>query len=193
MTSEYLLDAMGLLDDDLIQDAEEGARPAFGWQRWGTLAACLVLVVVLGYGASQLGTGRDGSGSAGGGLPSTSSGEASAGNTDSSTASPWENSQQGESSAGGSPEPAVPGEGEQQADTILVRRDGQTLAYCVARSVEELPEDGALLGRLERTDGAPLYTDREEYAGCEVWEDGSGLLYVRLPDGTFAQAELVQP
>ena len=35
MTSEYLLDAMGLLDDDMIQDAEEGAKPAFHWQRWG--------------------------------------------------------------------------------------------------------------------------------------------------------------
>lgn len=28
MTSEYLLDAIGLLDDDMIQDAEEGAKPA---------------------------------------------------------------------------------------------------------------------------------------------------------------------
>ena len=49
------------------------------------------------------------------------------------------------------------------------------------------------MGLLERNDGASLYTDSEEYAGCEVWEDGSGFLYVQMPDGTFAQAELVQP
>ena len=55
MTSEYLLDAIGLLDDDMIQDAEEGAKPAFHWRRWGAWAACLALVVALGYGASQLG------------------------------------------------------------------------------------------------------------------------------------------
>ena len=49
------------------------------------------------------------------------------------------------------------------------------------------------MGLLERNDGASLYTDSEEYAGYEVWEDGSGFLYVQMPDGTFAQAELVQP
>lgn len=59
--------------------------------------------------------------------------------------------------------------------------------------MEKLPEDSELLGLLERNDGASLYTDSEEYAGCEVWEDGSGFLYVQMPDGTFAQAELVQP
>ena len=74
MTSEYLLDAMGLLDDDMIQDAEEGAKPAFHWRRWGAWAACLALVVALGYGASQLGAGQDGSSAdTAGGIPSSSS------------------------------------------------------------------------------------------------------------------------
>ena len=148
MTSEYLLDAMGLLDDDMIQDAEEGAKPAFHWQRWGAWAACLALVVA------------------------SSSGEAGAANSDSTATAPGENCQQGEGA-------------------ILVYRDGQT--YHIVRSVEKLPEDSELLGRLERNDGASLYTDSEEYAGCEVWEDGRGFLYIRLLDGGFAQAELVQP
>lgn len=173
MTSEYLLDAMGLLDDDMIQDAEEGAKPAFHWQRWGAWAACLALVVALGYGASQLGAGQDGSSAdTAGGIPSSSSGEAGAANSDSTATAPGENCQQGEG--------AIP-----------VYRDGQT--YHIVRSVEKLPEDSELLGLLERNDGASLYTDSEEYAGCEVWEDGSGFLYVQMPDGTFAQAELVQP
>ena len=84
------------------------------------------------------------------------------------------------------------GENCQQGEgAILVYRDGQT--YHIVRSVEKLPEDSELLGRLERNDGASLYTDSEEYAGCEVWEDGRGFLYIRLLDGGFAQAELVQP
>ena len=121
MTSEYLLDAMGLLDDDMIQDAEEGAKPAFHWQRWGAWAACLALVVALGYGASQLGAGQDGSSAdTAGGIPSSSSGEAGAANSDSTATAPGENCQQGEGA-------------------ILVYRDGQT--YHIVRSVEKLPEE----------------------------------------------------
>lgn len=89
MTSEYLLDAIGLLDDDMIQDAEEGAKPAFHWRRWGAWAACLTLVVALGYGASQLGAGQDGSSAdTAGGIPSSSSGEAGAANSDSTATAP---------------------------------------------------------------------------------------------------------
>mgnify|MGYP000442889679 CR=1 FL=1 len=86
-----------------------------------------------------------------------------------------------------------------QTVTALLPHRGRTvsreraLSWYTVRSVEKLPEDSELLGLLERNDGASLYTDSEEYAGCEVWEDGSGFHYVQMPDGTFAQAELVQP
>ena len=57
MTAEYLLEAIGLIDDDLIRDAEAPVRrrPASAWQKqWGALAACLALVAALGYGATHL-------------------------------------------------------------------------------------------------------------------------------------------
>lgn len=73
MTSEHLLDAMGLLDDDLIQEAETyrpvKLRP--NYRALTTLAACFAAVIVLGYGALRLGfVGTNGSsgGNANGGV-----------------------------------------------------------------------------------------------------------------------------
>ena len=53
MTREELLEAIGRVDDDLIQEAEDYRLPArrLGWTHWrplaGGLAACLVLAAVL--------------------------------------------------------------------------------------------------------------------------------------------------
>lgn len=71
MTSEHLLDAMGLLDDDLIQEAED-YRPKMrpiNTRAWMSLAACFAVVIVLGYGLTHLGMGGSGnqSGAANGG------------------------------------------------------------------------------------------------------------------------------
>ena len=69
MTSENLLDAVGLLDDDLLQEAELPVRKQRGgvWQQWIPLAACLAVVVVMSYGLTQFGavSGGSASGSAG--------------------------------------------------------------------------------------------------------------------------------
>ena len=61
MNTEHLLDAIGLLDDDLVREAEEykSLRKGPGYWRWGSLAACCALVLALGYGALWLGTGGD--------------------------------------------------------------------------------------------------------------------------------------
>ena len=56
MNAEHLLDAIGLLDDGLIQEAEEYSRPRkqINYRPWISLAACLVVVVALGYGVTHL-------------------------------------------------------------------------------------------------------------------------------------------
>ena len=56
MNTEYLLDAIGLLDDDLIQEAEACSAPKrrSGCRSWMSLAACLAVVVVLGYGLAHI-------------------------------------------------------------------------------------------------------------------------------------------
>lgn len=55
MTAEHILDAVGLLDDGLIREAEEYAvrkrRPGYG--RWMGLAASFAVVIVLGYWLSR--------------------------------------------------------------------------------------------------------------------------------------------
>lgn len=64
MNSDYLLDCIGLIDDDLIADAEERPaprRPAIPLRTWGTLAACLVLMLALGYAVTHIRMGGAGS------------------------------------------------------------------------------------------------------------------------------------
>ena len=49
MNTEHILDAIGLLDDDLIRGAEEYSRPraSFDYRRWIGLAASFVVVLAL--------------------------------------------------------------------------------------------------------------------------------------------------
>ncbi len=59
MNQEYLLDAIGLLDDDLIQEAEtytaQKRKP--NYRTWMAWAACFVVVIALGYRVSHFGLG----------------------------------------------------------------------------------------------------------------------------------------
>lgn len=57
MNAEYLLDAVGLLDDDLIREAEEYSRPRRDYRPWIGLAASFVVVLTLGYALTHLGMG----------------------------------------------------------------------------------------------------------------------------------------
>ncbi len=57
MNAEYLLDAVGLLDDDLLREAEEYSRPRRDYRPWIGLAASFVVVLTLGYALTHLGMG----------------------------------------------------------------------------------------------------------------------------------------
>lgn len=57
MNAEYLLDAVGLLDDGLLREAEEYRPPRRDYRPWIGLAACLAVVLTLGYALTHLGMG----------------------------------------------------------------------------------------------------------------------------------------
>lgn len=49
---EHLFEAIGLVDDRLVEEAADARRMATPWKKWAALAACLVLVI--GLSASSL-------------------------------------------------------------------------------------------------------------------------------------------
>ena len=55
MNTEHILDAIGLLDDDLIREAEEYSRPRVrhSYGTWLGLAASFAVVLTLGSGVGS--------------------------------------------------------------------------------------------------------------------------------------------
>lgn len=90
MNADFLLDAVGLIDDDLILDAEtcpaaRRAAPLLLVRRWAALAACLVLVIALAYQVGQLGTAGGSSGASNGASGGTAGNETTGGSPSSGT------------------------------------------------------------------------------------------------------------
>ena len=182
MNAEFLLQAMGLLDDDLVEEALQPAapRPSLLTQarRWVSMAACLALLLTAGYLVTHLGMGGGSSGSAstsaGGSAPSTgTSPDGAAGGN-------------GSGSAAGAAEP-------QEEGTIFLANQ----VYCLTgETVSELPAGAAPLGQLSALypDAPSPSTDREEYVGCSVFQSTDGAqLYVQRDDGLWAVAALAEP
>lgn len=178
MTAEHLLEAMGLLDDDLIQEADVIVkRRPVNWRGWGSLAACAVLVIAIGYALPSLwmNGGSNNSSTAGAG-PQVDAANSSGGASYSGIFWPQTD---GEPSA------------SEQGAIFL---DSQTY-FLTGEIVEELPEGCAALGELSDADSdAPSpSTTVEAYVGCALWQGADGLFYVQLPGGGYAVAERAEP
>ena len=90
MNADFLLDAVGLIDDDLIVDAEtcpaaRRAAPLLLVRRWAALAACLALVIALAYQVGQLGTAGGSSGASTSSVGGTAGNETTGGSPSSGT------------------------------------------------------------------------------------------------------------
>lgn len=76
MNAEHLLDAIGLLDDELIREAESYRRPKRNYKPWIGLAACLAVMLTLHYGLTHIGMGggsaAPGNSASGGSAPAAS-------------------------------------------------------------------------------------------------------------------------
>ena len=175
MTAEHLLDAIGLLDDELIQEAE---RPVFrtrrAWKNWGAaLAACLVLVVAIGYALTNL---RMGAGGASGAASNST-----AGTSDSSGAS------------GGAVSQPQEGQPESAEGMIWL---GDHVYQMTGVLLTALPADAVSLGQLSQLspDSSVPGTDREDLVGRTLFQNAGGTaVYVQMNDGLWAEAHLVEP
>ena len=191
MTREELLEAIGRVDDDLIQEAEDYRLPArrLGLTHWrplaGGLAACLVLAAVLYLPFGMSGGDNTTSGAAGSSSAAQDSGSGSW--SGSSEALP-ENPSAGDESSGGSSSQ----EGGAAQDVLRTPAGEYTLTGEMASA---LPEGSRQLGVLflEGEDSQEgLYTTRREYAGCMLWEGPDGTLYVKLLGDGYALARLAE-
>ena len=142
MNAEHLLDVIGQLDDDLIQEAEAYRRPnpKGNYSTWLSWAASFAVVLVLGYGVTHMG--MSGGGSAGtpaGSTPAASAPDSTYGGdlTDEGNCAPSESDTPGTPPPSGDPLP--PGEGAEEAPDAAVEifgmEPGQTPAIMVDGTV----------------------------------------------------------
>ena len=202
MTREELLEAIGRVDDDLIQEAEDCRLPARrpGLPHWrplaGGLAACLVLAAVLYLPFGMSGGGDNTTSGAAGSSSAAQESQTdhSAGTAQDGGSDVWsgsgsgealpENPSAGNESSGG----ASSQEGGAAQDVLRTPAGEYTLTGELASA---LPEGSRQLGVLflEGEDSQDqLYTTRREYAGCMLWEGPDGTLYVKLPGDGYALA-----
>lgn len=187
MTREHLLEAMGLLDDDLIREAEEPVRSR-GKKRyletWISLVACLAIVLTIGYGVMM------GMLPGGGNSASSASQGASAGDSESA----------GGSAPASSGTATEPGDGSPNMSDemllVIVRMDGMAYSYChwyeEDRVLDALPEGCRSLGEVGTYQEGEncVYTDMGEFPGCPLWIAGEGWdgpVYLQTPEGTYLE------
>lgn len=209
MNAEHILDALGLLDDDLVREAEEYSRPKArrGYGAWMGWAASFAVVLVLGYGLVRFGAGSGGG--AAGNAPAASAPAASA---------PMGGAEQAGEASGGapaSPGGSAPGafgdaspdmRGEVLSVSLKMDEPMNRLWYTFLhwygkdRTLEELPEGCVSLGKVERLSNTEQpdvpYTDSEEFVGCQAWllrEDPvwkEFKLYVQRPEGGYLECHM---
>lgn len=217
MNAEYLLDAIGQLDDELVREAERYRRPKARWGRLMGLAACFAVAVALGYVLTHFGMGG-GAGpsySAGGGNGGAPASGNSAPSAADGTDTPHEPEQPLGSASPGDGQAGAPSNSGDYGDAspdlrdkvllITLRMDepmnrlsyGFRHYYNEDKILNELPEGCVELGRLEalsvNEEPNVPYTDSEEYVGCPVWllrtdpVQKKFKLYVELPEGGYLE------
>ena len=190
MTREHLLEAMGLLDDDLIREAEEPVRRK-KWNReaWLSLAACLAIVLTIGYGAVHNGwwSANSSSGSSSAGATAEDwSGGTGENTTSSGTATAPQEAESGDASPGQSGEVL----------TLMVPVGEQVYSYqhwyAGDRVLDTLPEGCRSLGQVEaygEGEDTP-YTDGDIFLGSQLWIAGEGWdgpVYLQTPEGVYLE------
>lgn len=193
MTREHLLEAMGLLDDELIKEAEEPVgKKKWNREAWISLAACLAIVLTIGYGVVQNGwrSANSSSGSSSAGAAAEDwTGATGGADVSSQTATAPGEAESGSASSG------VSGEGL----AVMVPVGDQVYSYQHRyeqdRVLDTLPEGCRSLGQVEtytQGEDAP-YTDGDVFLGSRLWIAGEGWdgpVYLETPEGTYLECSL---
>ena len=179
MTSEFLLDAIGQLDDDLVLEAAAPAKRAIPWTRVAGLAAALMLCV----GLTRLP-----------GLLPRYSGSTGAGESAPTSYDPLYNyTKDEEETAGSAVADSASGNTKQEAAPSRFFT-AKGLYLLVDDRTQPLPPEGAVaLGRLNFSADGKTFpaTDDGGLVGCPVWESADGAyLYIKLPEGGWITAAL---
>lgn len=198
MTSEFLLDAIGQLDDDLVTEAAHPLRRPAPWLKVSGLAAALLLCVGLGSLAGVMPW--NGAGAA---APESNMllGDVILDQGAAAEDFEYRSEQESKADAPSSANKA----GSATADGItagfmepkfFTQRGvyfliGEEFPYKPKLpDTEELTHLGVLVASVPGKQVYPA-TGTTEYVGCPVWESADGnTLYIELPDGGFLFASL---
>lgn len=201
MNVEHLLDAIGLLDDDLVQKAERyrHSRPKNPYKTWLSWVACFAVALVLGYGITHLKAGGGTStapdqfnGGTAGGTPSASVTSDGCAPGDSYAGEEMPSTENGNSVSGETPEPDAPGAplGGELCPAIMV--DG-VLYQSTGRQVPAEPDPGAVQTVVSYTSGTPEMDGQTNFSqdlsaqyamtglGLAVLIDGEWTLFEPIP------------
>lgn len=202
MTSEFLLDAIGQMDDDLVLEAVAPARRTIPWAKVSGLAAAILLCVGIAGIPGLLPMKGLSSGTAApevGGLLNDAVMDQDA--EDAFEYRSEQESQVQEPSAATKSESAT-ADGASQGvfEPRFFTERGVYLPIALdSESIKQKtspPENASPLGNLvTAVPGTQVYpsTGTQDLVGCPVWESEDGeFLYVQLPDGDWLTARLVK-
>lgn len=200
MTSEFLLDAIGQLDDDLVLDAAAPKKRATPWLK----AAGLVAALVLCAGIANI-SGLSPLRGANSGAAAPESDGALMDTTTSDILADYEYRSEQESMT---QEPSAPNKSEPQSAVggtqgvfeprFFTRRGVYLLTVSDSGDLKKTispPENAIFLGELvAAVPGQNVYpsTGTQELVGCPVWESPDGqLLYIQFPNEEWLVAILL--
>ena len=180
MNTEHLLDAIGLLDDDLVREAEEDSRPRRDYSRWISLAAGFAVVLTLGYGVIQLRNTDMKGGYSGAGEPAESAPPPDGAQAEGNTTSSYEVSGDLEGADSLPLEPTSPGA---SGDWYFALRVDGTVYRATNEYIHLEPEESDI----RYTTSFINSSEPEEDGQANFLPVGSS--YVLLDDGTAAVLE----
>ncbi len=196
MTSEFLLDAIGQMDDELVLEAAVPARRTIPWLKVSGWAAALVLCVGV---ASLPGLPPMNGAGSGAAAPEADMilGDIATGGTGDYKYTSDQESQRQEISVNKSEAAGADGAAHDFIEPRFFTKRGVYL-LTADPSKPKLPneEEARELGVLvAAVPGKQVYpsTGTQSLVGCPVWESVDGkFLYVQLPDGSWLFAQLYE-